>query len=65
MAIILDECGEIRTEFLNHTNCATCGAGFREDESDWASLCQDCGEREDEEERELLLAKGKRQHRVF
>lgn len=26
------------------TRCANCDRPFREDESEWMSLCQDCGE---------------------
>lgn len=51
MAIILDECGYPKTEFLIRFYCASCGDLVREDESDWASLCQSCGEAEDEEDR--------------
>ena len=50
MAIILDECGYPKTEFLTRTYCTGCGDLFREDESDWASLCQSCGEAEDDQE---------------
>ena len=31
-------------------NCAKCGKEVRQ--SDWASLCQDCGEEEDEQDTE-------------
>lgn len=51
MAMVYDDCGYLRTELLTQFRCANCGAIVREDESEWASLCQDCGEAEDEEER--------------
>lgn len=44
MAIILDDCGYAIPEFMNTTRCANCSRVFREDESEWASLCQECGE---------------------
>jgi Zn finger protein HypA/HybF involved in hydrogenase expression len=51
MAIIFDECGYAIPEFMVTTRCAKCDRLFREDESEWGSLCQDCGEQEDEEDR--------------
>lgn len=54
MAIILDEFGEPNTIFLNHYDCAHCGKPVREDESEWFSLCQDCGELDDEKAHEEL-----------
>lgn len=48
--MIYDDCGYLRTELLNTMRCAACNGLFREDESDWASLCQGCGEAEEEEE---------------
>jgi len=54
MAIILDEFGEPNPFFLNYYDCAQCGKPEREDESEWFSLCQDCGELDDEKYREEL-----------
>lgn len=40
------------------TECAKCGNMFSETESDWLSLCQDCGEKEDELPLSLIRQKG-------
>ena len=54
MAIILDEFGEPNPFFLNYYDCAHCGKHVREDESEWLSLCQDCGDLDDEKYQEQL-----------
>lgn len=51
MALIYDDCGYLIPEFLLTFRCANCDQLFREDASEWGSLCQDCGEAEDEQER--------------
>lgn len=49
MVMVYDDCGYLREELLTSTRCAKCSQAFREDEADWASLCQECGEDEDGE----------------
>jgi predicted nucleic acid-binding Zn-ribbon protein len=50
MAIIYDRFGDVDERFLLVVPCDRCGEIFREDESDYFSLCFDCGEQEDAEE---------------
>lgn len=49
MAMIYDDCDMLVTELLVTTQCANCHRTFREDESEWMSLCQECGEIDDTE----------------
>lgn len=42
-----------KPEYMMTFHCVDCGTKFREDESDWLSLCQECGEVEEDSEREV------------
>lgn len=52
MVMIYDECGLLVTELLVTSQCVNCHATFREDESEWMSLCQQCGELDEAEDGE-------------
>lgn len=50
MAMVYDDCGFLVPELLITIRCAQCDVLFREDESEWMSLCQQCGEIDESED---------------